>query len=184
MIATLAQAPEDLLRADEDLDVALSRVVKAGGSGALPVVDDKGALLGALSASEIMVELEYEATEDASMYSGNGAVETYFGARVRDLVRSRAAWLLALLVLQSASSVVLTRFSALLEKHLALAVFLTVAATHGVLRVEGPRATELWRGGCSERRSTQAHVNCSNPTIRCSSVLSGGSFRPEYKHLM
>ena len=126
MIATLAQAPEDLLRADEDLDVALSRVVKAGGSGALPVVDGRGALVGALAAGELMVELEQAATEDVARYAATGAAESYFGTALWDLVFSRGIWLIALLVLQSASSVVLGRFSSLLERHLALALFLTM----------------------------------------------------------
>jgi magnesium transporter len=126
-IAGLAQPTETILRDDESLDDALSRVVMLGGSGALPVVDGDGALVGALTPSEIMVELERDATEDVSRMAGTGTTESYFGAKIRDLVVSRGAWLLALLVLQSGSSVVLTKFSALLERHLALALFLTMS---------------------------------------------------------
>ena len=85
-----------------------------------------GALVGALAPGEVMVELERDATEDVARYAGAGSAESYFGARIRDLVKNRGAWLLALLALQSASSVVLARFSALLERHLALALFLTM----------------------------------------------------------
>ena len=106
-IAGLAQPTETVLRDDESLDDALSRVVMLGGSGALPVVDGDGALVGALTPSEIMVELERDATEDVSRMAGTGTTESYFGAKIRDLVVSRGAWLLALLVLQSGSSVVL-----------------------------------------------------------------------------
>ena len=41
-LAFLAKPPEAVLRADEDLDDALARVVNRGGSGALPVVDANG----------------------------------------------------------------------------------------------------------------------------------------------
>ena len=57
-LAFLAKPPEAVLRADEDLDDALARVVNRGGSGALPVVDSNGALVGALAPGEVMVELE------------------------------------------------------------------------------------------------------------------------------
>ncbi|KAH8061266.1 hypothetical protein JL721_8928 [Aureococcus anophagefferens] len=77
---------ETVLRDDESLDDALSRVVMLGGSGALPVVDGDGALVGALTPSEIMVELERDATEDVSRMAGTGTTESYFGAKIRDLV--------------------------------------------------------------------------------------------------
>ena len=126
VLASIVRPDESVLRGDEPLDDALSRVVNSGGSGALPVVDAGGALVGALAPGEIMVELERDATEDVARYAGAGSAESYFGARIRDLVKNRGAWLLALLALQSASSVVLARFSALLERHLALALFLTM----------------------------------------------------------
>ena len=46
-------------------------------------------------------------TEDVARYAATGAGESYFGSRIQDLVCARGAWLAALLVLQSASSVVL-----------------------------------------------------------------------------
>ena len=105
-LAFLAKPPEAVLRADEDLDDALARVVNRGGSGALPVVDSNGALVGALAPGEVMVELEQAVTEDVARYAATGAGESYFGSRIQDLVCARGAWLAALLVLQSASSVV------------------------------------------------------------------------------
>ena len=105
---------------------ALARVVNRGGSGALPVVDSNGALVGALAPGEVMVELEQAVTEDVARYAATGAGESYFGSRIQDLVCARGAWLAALLVLQSASSVVLGKFEGLLQRHLALALFLTM----------------------------------------------------------
>ena len=125
-LAFLAKPPEAVLRADEDLDDALARVVNRGGSGALPVVDSNGALVGALAPGEVMVELEQAVTEDVARYAATGAGESYFGSRIQDLVCARGAWLAALLVLQSASSVVLGKFEGLLQRHLALALFLTM----------------------------------------------------------
>ena len=153
-IAGLAQPTETVLRDDESLDDALSRVVMLGGSGALPVVDGDGALVGALTPSEIMVELERDATEDVSRMAGTGTTESYFGAKIRDLVVSRGAWLLALLVLQSGSSVVLTKFSALLEKHLALALFLTMSFLSAASLIEA-RAYPFFFLGSRARRATR-----------------------------
>ena len=73
-----------------------------------------------------MVELEQAVTEDVARYAATGAGESYFGSRIQDLVCARGAWLAALLVLQSASSVVLGKFEGLLQRHLALALFLTM----------------------------------------------------------
>lgn len=41
--------------------------------------------------------------------------ESYFGTSLVQLVSARAWWLISLLMLQSLSSVILTRFSALIE---------------------------------------------------------------------
>lgn len=41
--------------------------------------------------------------------------ESYFGTSLVQLVTARAGWLISLLMLQSLSSVILTRFSALIE---------------------------------------------------------------------
>ena len=84
------------------------------------------ALVGALAPGEVMVELEQAVTEDVARYAATGAGESYFGSRIQDLVCARGAWLAALLVLQSASSVVLGKFEGLLQRHLALALFLTM----------------------------------------------------------
>ena len=84
------------------------------------------AWVGALAPGEVMVELEQAVTEDVARYAATGAGESYFGSRIQDLVCARGAWLAALLVLQSASSVVLGKFEGLLQRHLALALFLTM----------------------------------------------------------
>ena len=52
------------------------------------------------------------------------AGESYFGTPLVQLVTARAWWLISLLMLQSLSSIILTHFSALIERHLVIAVSL------------------------------------------------------------
>ena len=87
-------------------------------------------------------------TEDVARYAATGAGESYFGSRIQDLVCARGAWLAALLVLQSASSVVLGKFEGLLQRHLALALFLTMLTGTAGARATRPRR---WLSGASRR---------------------------------
>lgn len=81
---------------------------------------------GIITPTDMLNEMEMEATDDVSRFSGSGGGESYFGTPLVQLVTARAWWLISLLMLQSLSSIILTHFSALIERHLVIALFLTM----------------------------------------------------------
>jgi magnesium transporter len=85
----------------------------ASGEAAAPVVASDGTLLGIVRAS------------DAARLAAGAGSAPYFATRATSLFSARAPWLVALLVLQSASSIILGRFSDLLQQNVLLTFFLT-----------------------------------------------------------
>lgn len=81
---------------------------------------------GIITPTDMLNEMEMEATDDVSRFSGSGGGDSYFGTPLVQLVSARAWWLISLLMLQSLSSIILTHFSALIERHLVIALFLTM----------------------------------------------------------
>jgi len=124
-LKSLTRRAYPIVQLSDDLDEAMVALSQAGVAVA-PVVDEMGAFVGALSPAEILREIKMANTEDVARYAASGSSESYFGARSATLVWNRASWLLSLLMLQSFSSAALGSFAALLEKHLALALFLTM----------------------------------------------------------
>ena len=91
-------------------------------------------------------EMEMEATDDVSRFSGSGGTESYFGTPLVQLVTARAWWLISLLMLQSLSSIILTHFSALIERHLDLpAGCLEPVLPDETPEQQGPRREPLLR---------------------------------------
>ncbi len=64
--------------------------------------------------------------EDILSWKFQTPVPTYFGRSFWSVVRDRSLWLVALLMMQSISSVVLSRYEALLQRHITIALFLTM----------------------------------------------------------
>jgi magnesium transporter len=92
-----------------------------------PVVTEEEVVVGIITPSDMLNEMELEATDDVSRFSGSGrGSESFFGTPVLQVVTARASWLVSLLMLQSLSSIILTHFSALIERHLVIALFLTM----------------------------------------------------------
>ncbi|GAB5030589.1 magnesium transporter [Nannochloropsis oceanica] len=92
-----------------------------------PVVTKEEVVVGIITPSDMLNEMELEATDDVSRFSGSGrGSESFFGTSVLQVVTARASWLVSLLMLQSLSSIILTHFSVLIERHLVIALFLTM----------------------------------------------------------
>lgn len=70
--------------------------------------------------------MEIEATDDIMRQSGSGGGESYFGTPLPRLVASRVGWLVSLLGLQSFSSLILQSYQSVIEKHIVIALFLTM----------------------------------------------------------
>lgn len=117
--------PTFAVNATDDVDDALI-ALRANNVTVAAVVNDAGALIATLTPSDVIATLEAEATEDVVRLATSGGLgEGYFAANAIAIIRNRAAWLLSLLMLQSLSSMVLNRFSALLGRNLLLALYLT-----------------------------------------------------------
>ena len=63
--------------------------------------------------------------------SNNKQEERYFDTGISDLVMRRFPWLLGLMMVQSISGVIVDRYSALIERHIVLASFLTMLVGGG-----------------------------------------------------
>lgn len=95
---------------------------------ALPVVDDRGRFLGVITIDDVLDVLESEHGEDVL---NMGAVETsaiadqpYFALGLRQLVKSRAGWLMLLFVAETATGAVLRHFEDELARVVALSFFI------------------------------------------------------------
>lgn len=126
-VARLVRPCEVVVGVADRIEEALDEVQESGTSQA-PIVDAGGALVGVLLPQDLLKESEREATDDMMRYSGSGGGETYFGTPLGRLCWNRGAWLVGLMALQSLSSAILTRFSAVIERNIVLALFLTMLA--------------------------------------------------------
>jgi len=92
-----------------------------------PVVDDANHLIGVITADEIFDIFKEEASEDVYKFSALTPVEyPYFQTSFWTLIWQRGPWLVALLILQSVSSTILTHYDALLAKYTIIPIFLTM----------------------------------------------------------
>eukprot|EP00871_Galdieria_phlegrea_P002765 jgi/Galph1/348/GphlegSOOS_G5059.1 len=124
---------ELILNSNERLEYAAKKIRHTGILCA-PVVDEGRRFIGLISALDIIREVEFEAAEDFMLVSGLGnadMVQSYFETPLYNLVRGRLSWLVALLLFQSVSSVILSQFQNLIERHVVIALFLTMLTGTG-----------------------------------------------------
>jgi magnesium transporter len=92
---------------------------------ALPVVDSEGALIGIVTFDDVMDVAEEEATEDMQMSASVAPLKmTYHRASVFNLYQKRAGWLIALVLMNLASAVVLSVFEEKLASAIVLVIFI------------------------------------------------------------
>jgi len=130
----VSRTNELVLSIDDDMEHVL-RKLRRDNVLIAPVVDGEEKLVGVLTASDMIRELEFEATDDLLRYGGVGGdeetAESYFGTSIRKLFLGRITWLVGLLLLQSLSSIVLGRYQSLIEANVVLALFLTMLTGTG-----------------------------------------------------
>lgn len=134
-----------ILHVDTSLETAARRIRNEGVFCA-PVVDSEDNFVGIVNALDIIREVEFEAAEDFMRVSGLNSVvmvssshcyalykkvknvksQSYFETPFISLIRGRLSWLVALLLFQSISSVILGYFEELIERHVVIALFLTM----------------------------------------------------------
>ena len=99
---------------------------------AMPVVDSDGVLIGVVTVDDVLDVVQEEATED---FQRVGAVaplgESYREAGILSLYRKRIGWLVALVVINLASSGVIAAFEETLASAIALAFFIPLLIGSG-----------------------------------------------------
>jgi len=135
----------DILRKNEvvisvhDKRAAFSMKIIKSGVNSAPVVDDENLFLGIITANDVAVMVEARA-EDETLLMSNISVKAndgkvlpanYFDTSFVTLLLQRLPWLAGLLILQSVSSYILSGYSSLIEKHLSIALFLTMLTGTG-----------------------------------------------------
>eukprot|EP00904_Undaria_pinnatifida_P014274 jgi/Undpi1/9978/HiC_scaffold_28.g12432.m1 len=113
-VAGLLRDLEEMLREGDSWEDAAHRLRQSNVLAA-PVVDGSGVLVAVLNPSDLLQEMEIEATDDIMRQSGSGGGESYFGTPLPRLVASR-----------SFSSLILQSFQAVIEKNIVIALFLTM----------------------------------------------------------
>jgi len=98
----------------------------------IPVVDKKGRLLGAITSDDIIDVIISEASEDIIKFGGTVELEhSYLVAKISDLIKSRAIWIILLYILESLTANVLKFFEGELTKVVALSFFIPLLIDSG-----------------------------------------------------
>ena len=112
-----------VVQATDDQEAA-ARVVRDHGALAVPVVDAEDRLLGLLTVDDAMRILEAEESEDLARTGASEPLRRpYLATSVIDLVRTRIAWLLVLIVGATLTVNVLDAFEDTLAQVVTLALF-------------------------------------------------------------
>lgn len=123
----------DVHRVDTHTDrEPAARLVRNEGLIALPVVDAEDRLVGVITVDDAMAVLDEEATEDAALQGASSpAHEPYLAMSVMRLARTRAAWLLVLIVAAALTVNVLQLFEDSLAAVVTLSLFIPLLIDTG-----------------------------------------------------
>ncbi len=99
----------------------------------IPVIDENGRLLGVITVDDIIDVIVAESTEDILKFGGISEVVrgSYLTARVTELVRRRATWLIVLYLLQSITVYVISSFEHVISGLVALSFFIPLLIDTG-----------------------------------------------------
>ncbi|KKP25550.1 MAG: magnesium transporter [candidate division TM6 bacterium GW2011_GWE2_31_21] len=126
LISDIFHQNELIINVHEDQEIVANQM-KHYDLLSVPVVDNENNFLGIITADESMDVIEEEASEDVYKMSGLGSVDqTYFQTPFWRLIWQRSFWLITLLILQSASSFVLSSYEKLITQNAILFFFLNM----------------------------------------------------------
>jgi magnesium transporter len=136
LITSNARTPVTELMASDIVSVPATmdqeetaRLIQRHNLQSLPVVDDDGRLLGAVTADDLLDVLEEEATEDIYRLAGVGEDEDL--RNVTASIRNRLPWLVVNLGTAMLAAWVVSRFGATLAEVVVLTAFMPVVAGLG-----------------------------------------------------
>lgn len=109
---------------------------------AVPVVDDKGHVLGIVTVDDIIDAIIEEGTEDVQKFGGVSATEEpYLEIGFIEMIRKRAGWLSVLFLSEMLTASAMQHFSDELEKAVVLTLFIPLIMSSG--GNSGSQATSL-----------------------------------------
>lgn len=115
-----------------DSDEAAINAFKFHNRIALPVIDEKGILLGIVTIDDILRLANQEATEDMQKIGGMEALdEPYLQAPFLELMRKRAGWLVILFLGEMLTATAMGYFADEIAKAVVLALFLPLIISSG-----------------------------------------------------
>lgn len=120
-------SPNELIAHVDDDQEDIANQMHHYGVLSAPVVDKLNHFLGVITADDVFEIMKEEGSEDVYRMFGLIPVDRgYFTTPAWRMVWQRGIWLISLLILQSFSSLILSSYSAMINKYTIVAVFLTM----------------------------------------------------------
>lgn len=130
-ISDLMETAVHSVHVDEDREAA-ARLIQEANLLALPVLDTDERLVGVITVDDAMEILEAEETEDLVLHGASQPLgQHYLSASVLGLARTRAIWLMVLLLAAALTVNVLQHFEGTLEQVVTLALFIPMLGGTG-----------------------------------------------------
>jgi len=136
--ASPAKQVHEVMRADvisvqdETDQEILSNLFAEHDLAAVPVVDDGGCMKGIVTVDDIVDVVREEATEDMQKIGGTEALDApYLQVALPEMLRKRASWLAALVLLGFLSVLAMRRFEVLLDELVLVALFVPLIISSG-----------------------------------------------------
>ncbi|MCC6838563.1 MAG: magnesium transporter [Flavobacteriales bacterium] len=119
------------IRAHEHVEEA-SRIMEKYDLVILPVVDDRGKLLGRITIDDVVDAIREEETEDAHRMAGMEALEySYSSSGLWEMVKKRVGWLIVLFIGESFTATAMGFYMDEIEKAVVLALFVPLIISSG-----------------------------------------------------
>jgi magnesium transporter len=129
-VADIVEAP--LATVSPDLDQEeVGHLIARYNLVALPVVDERGVLLGRITFDDVIDVLEAEQTEDILLMAGAGSDEEALRYTWRQSVRARMPWLFVNLITAALASLVVYYYAETIESVVILAAIMPIVAGLG-----------------------------------------------------
>ncbi len=119
------------VKADTDAE-EVSRLMARYDLPVIPVVDDRGRLLGRITIDDVVDVMQEEETEDVQKMGGMEALEySYSNSSLWEMVKARAGWLIILLIGEGFTATAMAFFEDEIAKAVVLALFVPMIISSG-----------------------------------------------------
>ena len=130
-VSTLSDYKVISVNATDDQEIA-SSAFQNYNRNALPVIDDKGVLLGIVTIDDILMVVEEETTEDIQKIGGSAALDApYMATPFFELMQKRVGWLSVLFLGQTLTASAMAFYQVEIEKAVVLTLFLPLVISSG-----------------------------------------------------